>query len=104
MVSIRFVQPSGEEIFIDGAVGSSVMQAAMAADIQGINSECGGAASCGTCHAYVADDWASQIDPPAEMEAQMLEFVIEPTSNSRLTCQICISEALDGISFEVPPS
>jgi 2Fe-2S ferredoxin len=104
MVSIRLVQPSGEETVVEGVVGNSVMEAAMAGDVPGISAECGGAASCGTCHAYVDPDWADRIDPPAEMEQQMLQFVMEPGPNSRLTCQIRITDALDGIRFDLPPS
>jgi ferredoxin, 2Fe-2S len=103
MISIKFVQPSGEEAVIEGKVGTSVMEAAIANDIPGITAECGGAASCGTCHAYVDPGWADRVPPPSEMEQQMLDFVLEQRPNSRLVCQIPIVEALDGISFELPP-
>jgi ferredoxin, 2Fe-2S len=104
MVSIRFIQPLGEEAVVDGAVGASVMEAAIAGDVPGITADCGGAASCGTCHAYVDPAWADRIDPPAEMEEQMLEFVMDREPNSRLTCQIRITEALEGIRFDLPPT
>jgi 2Fe-2S ferredoxin len=104
MISIKFVQPSGEEAVVEGQVGTTVMEAAIANGIPGIAAECGGAASCGTCHAYVDPEWVDRVVPPADMEQQMLEFVVEQRPNSRLTCQIPIVEALDGIRFELPPS
>lgn len=102
MVSIKFIQSDGEESVVEGDTGLSVMEVAINNNIAGVTAECGGNATCGTCHAYVADEWKDRLKAPDDMETQMLEFVMEPRETSRLTCQIPVTAEMDGIVFMLP--
>ena len=105
MPKIVFIQPDGTRHVVEAAVGRSVMQVAVDHLPAGaINGDCGGCCSCATCHAYVAPEWDATLPPRQEDEEMMLEGVPEPRATSRLTCQIEITDALDGICFEVPAS
>jgi 2Fe-2S ferredoxin len=64
--------------------------------------ECGGACACATCHVYVAPEWAAKLPQPEPMESDMLDFAVDPRATSRLSCQIKITEALDGLTVEMP--
>ena len=102
MPKIRFIQASGEEQVVDAPVGKSVMEAATTNLVRGIIGECGGSCSCATCHVYVDEPWFSQLLPPDAMEQGMLEGAIEPGPRSRLSCQLDVSEALDGLIVRIP--
>lgn len=102
MPRIHFVQASGETQVVDAPVGQSIMEAATTNLVRGIIGECGGACSCATCHVYVDEPWLSQLLPADPMEEGMLEGAIEPGPQSRLSCQIEMSEALDGITVRIP--
>lgn len=104
MTKITFVEPQGAETVVTATEGQSVMQAAVGAGIAGISADCGGACACGTCHCYVAEDWVATLPTPEADEADMLEFVIEPDASSRLTCQLNVTPALDGLVLRVPES
>lgn len=105
MPTITFITPDGERHQVDAKPGISVMQAAMANDIGGIVAECGGSAMCATCHVYVGDDHADRLDPVGEVEHEMLECTTsERTGNSRLSCQIEVSDELDGLEVYLPES
>lgn len=102
MVRVTFVLPDGSERVVEGERNSSAMRAAVANDVPGILAECGGACSCATCHVYVM-----RGDPggPSETEAEMLDFAASPREpGSRLSCQITLTEALDGLVLRVPDS
>ena len=77
------------------------MEGAIDNNVPGIIAECGGACACATCHAYVDQDWLNRLNAPEEMEQGMLEAAKEPKSNSRLICQIEMSDELDGITLTV---
>lgn len=84
--------------------GLSVMQVATGAGIDGIAADCGGLLTCATCHVYVAEPWAAQLSAPDGDETSMLEFTAaERRPGSRLSCQIIVSDALDGLTVELPP-
>jgi len=103
MPRITFISADGTAQTVEAKIGDSVMQTAMAHGIDAITAECGGAMACATCHAYVADDWADRVGPAGETEADMLEFAaceVKPTS--RLSCQITVSESLDGLVLHLP--
>ncbi|MET0182667.1 MAG: 2Fe-2S iron-sulfur cluster-binding protein [Caulobacterales bacterium] len=104
MVSIIFKDRSGALIQTDARAGISVMEAARERGISGIAGDCGGEATCGTCHVYVPEAAAVVLPEPTDIEAQMLEFVFNPSSQSRLSCQLVVSEELDGMIFELPAS
>lgn len=86
---------------VDVAVGSTVMEGAVDNGIAGIVAECGGACACATCHAYVAEAWLSSLVPPSEIENAMLDSAADRRATSRLTCQIEVSDALDGLELFV---
>jgi 2Fe-2S ferredoxin len=80
------------------------MHCAVENNIMGIPGECGGAMACATCHGYIGSPWAEMLPPISEMEEAMLEGAIDPRAESRLTCQIVLSEALEGIVVAIPSS
>ena len=103
MIAITFVTPEGTEIAVNGKPGLSLMEAARAADVPGIVAECGGSCSCSTCHVYVDPDWVGALASPEELETDLLDFAWEPDPDrSRLSCQIVLTEALDGLRVTVP--
>lgn len=104
MVKLKFVQADGTEIETDAALGMSVMQAAVNAGVDEIAAECGGACACGTCHCVLPKEWFERVAAPLGDEADMLEFVIEPQPTSRLSCQVVVSEDMDGMVINVPDS
>ena len=102
MVNLTFVAHDGSERAVEAAPGTSVMAAAIANDIPGIDADCGGSCACATCHVYVADEWAAQVGGPNPDEAEMLTLASDVRPTSRLSCQIRLSEALDGLVIETP--
>ncbi|MGH1417464.1 MAG: 2Fe-2S iron-sulfur cluster-binding protein [Hyphomicrobiaceae bacterium] len=103
MPKIKFIQPDGTELVVDAKVGMTVMEAAKAEDVPGIEAECGGACACATCHVYVDDAWAEKTGRPADMEEDMLDFAFDVREQSRLSCQMKVTEELDGLVVNVPP-
>lgn len=103
MVKVIFMSPLGHARTIDAKPGSTVMEVARDNGIQGIVAECGGACSCATCHVHVADDWTGRLPAMSPTEADMLEFADGlDERRSRLSCQIVLSDGLDGLSVTVP--
>jgi ferredoxin, 2Fe-2S len=102
MPLLIFVQPDGSRQEVQARVGRTVMEAARDHDVRGVRAECGGECSCSTCHCYVDTDWLSRLPPKGEAEAGLLEFAWEPKVSSRLTCQLTVTEALDGLVVHVP--
>ena len=102
MVKIVFVTSRGVEHEIEAAVGQTVMEVGQKAGMDEILGECGGACACATCHVYVAPEWAAKLPQPEPMESDMLDFAVDPRATSRLSCQIKITEALDGLMVEMP--
>ncbi len=102
MPKIIFHHPGGRQSEVSVAAGQSLMRAAVDAGIAEIIAECGGACACGTCHCYVDAAWAAKLPVPAEGEAMMLECVTDPEARSRLSCQITLTEALDGLVIHLP--
>ena len=105
MTCILFIQPDGREQSVQGDSGQSVMQAAIGALVPGIVADCGGACSCATCHGYVDEAWVDKVPPPSAEEAEMIDAgCLDVQPNSRLTCQIKLTEALDGLVIRLPPA
>jgi 2Fe-2S ferredoxin len=102
MVSIKFIQPDGTEQVVSAEPGVTVMEAAKMNLVPGIEAECGGACACATCHVYVDDAWREKTGKPSEMEEDMLDFAFDVRESSRLSCQIKVSDALDGLVLRVP--
>lgn len=98
MPTITFIQPDGTADVVDVENGNSLMEVALNNGIPAIDGDCGGAAACGTCHIYVHDHWLKQTGAAkTEHELDMLEFAEGVAPNSRLACQITVSDALDGL-------
>ena len=87
---------------IDVQNGLTVMEGAIQNDIPGIDADCGGGMSCATCHVYVKDEWFNKIEKKTDGEEDMLDQAYEPKSNSRLSCQITVSDELDGLVVNMP--
>lgn len=104
MPTIHFTDASGETRSVEAQVGHSLMETARNADIPGIVAECGGMCACATCHVYVAHEWLSKLTPPSDSEEPLLDFIDERQENSRLSCQIPITEELDGLEVTTPES
>jgi 2Fe-2S ferredoxin len=105
MTRILFIQPDGREQSANGDPGQSVMQAAIGAMVPGIVADCGGACSCATCHGYVDEAWVDRVPPPSVEEADMIDAgCLDVQTNSRLTCQIRLTNELDGLVIRIPPS
>ena len=105
MPTIRFIQADGSIRDLGAPEGTSAMQIAMGAGLAGIVAECGGSAMCATCHVYVDESWADLLPPPLANELEMLECTAsERLPTSRLSCQIKMSAALDGLVLRLPPA
>ena len=104
MAKITFIDFEGTERSVDANVGDTVMEAATSNDLPGIDADCGGACACATCHVYVNDAWTEIVGKPEELEAEMLEVAEEVKDNSRLSCQIQITDAMDGLVVTTPES
>ena len=102
MAKITFTQPDGSQQVVEAEAGMTVMEAAKKHLVAGIEAECGGACSCATCHVYVDAAWREKVGPPSEMEEDMLDFAFDVRESSRLSCQIKVAEALDGLVLQVP--
>ncbi len=104
MIALSFMDARGERHAISGAVGSTVMESAVQAGLDGIDADCGGACSCATCHVYVDADWLLQIGPLAECEDALLDLVSDRRAGSRLSCQLTLTPDLDGLVVTIPES
>ncbi len=102
MAKITFIQHNGKEQTVDGVPGMSVMETAVKAMVPGIDADCGGACACATCHVYVDPAWAEKTGARNPMEEDMLDFAFDVRDSSRLSCQIKVSDALDGLRVSVP--
>ena len=103
MSTLVFVTRAQERVEVDVQDGVSVMHAAVSRGLDGVLAECGGAAACATCHVYVDARFLPLLPAATEQELQMLEYVAaERRPNSRLSCQIVLTEELDGLTVKVP--
>ena len=102
MAKVTFKQPDGTEQTVEAAAGVTVMEAAKTNLVPGIEAECGGACACATCHVYVDAAWADKTGKPSDMEEDMLDIAFDIRDTSRLSCQIKVTEELDGLVVEVP--
>ena len=102
MAKITFIQHDGKEVVTNAVAGMTVMETAIKNQVQGIDADCGGACACATCHVYVEPEWKDKVGPRNPMEEDMLDFAFDVRDNSRLSCQIKVSDALDGLRVKVP--
>lgn len=104
MAQVNYITSKGETITIDVQNGHSIMEGAVSNGLEGIIGECGGVCSCATCHAYVDEKWLDIVGEAEDDEADMLDFLESRRRESRLACQIIMSEELDGITVTIPES
>jgi len=102
MPKITFIAHDGNEITVNAEVGMTVMEAAIKESVPGIEAECGGACACATCHVYVDETWKAATGEPSEMEEDMLDFAFDIKPTSRLSCQIKVTDELDGLRVTTP--
>jgi 2Fe-2S ferredoxin len=102
MPKITFIDSGGIARTIDAEVGQTVMETAIKNDVPGIEAECGGACACATCHVYIEPEWQEKVGGPSPMEEDMLDFGFDVRPNSRLSCQIKVSDELDGLVVRTP--
>ncbi len=102
MAKINFMDFGGTVRTVEANTGATIMEAAIKNGIPGIEAECGGACACATCHVYVDEAWQEIVGAPSSMEEDMLDFAYDVRPNSRLSCQIKVTDALDGVVLRTP--
>ncbi len=102
MAKITYREFGGKIHTIEVANGLSVMEGAIQNNIPGIDADCGGSMACATCHVYVKEDWFNKLPKKEDGEEDMLDMAYEPKKNSRLSCQILVSDQLDGLVVDLP--
>ncbi len=103
MAKIHFIQPDGTRVSVEAKNGQPAMHAAMTHNVAGILGECGGSMACATCHVYVDDAWLGRLPAMSGLENEMLDATAaERRAGSRLSCQIEVSDALDGLVLALP--
>jgi 2Fe-2S ferredoxin len=104
MAKITYVEFGGQEHVVDVRAGMTVMEGAVKNNVPGIDADCGGACACATCHVYVDPAWVEKTGKASAMEESMLDFAENVTETSRLSCQIKVTDALDGLVVTMPES
>ncbi|MCU0762821.1 MAG: 2Fe-2S iron-sulfur cluster-binding protein [Hydrogenophaga sp.] len=105
MITIRFVNANQTERTISAAPGQSLMKAAVDANVQGIEADCGGTLTCATCHVVLPPEWLARLPAATPDESDMLDFAASPVQpGSRLSCQVQLTPELDGLVVQLPPS
>ena len=102
MAKITFITHENQTYIVDIQNGLTVMEGAVQNDIPGIDADCGGGMACATCHVYVNEEWLDKLPIKEDGEEDMLDMAFEPKKNSRLSCQITISDDLDGLTVNIP--
>ena len=102
MAKVTYIEHSKNSHTIEIANGLSVMEGAVQNDIPGIDADCGGGMACATCHVYVNEEWFDKIPKKEDGEEDMLDMAFEPKKNSRLSCQLIVSDELDGLTVSMP--
>jgi len=104
MAKIIYIEHNGTQHEVEVKNGLSVMEGAVKNNIPGIDGDCGGACACATCHVYVDDAWRDKVAPAEDLEKSMLEFAENVEESSRLSCQITVSDAVNGLIVRMPES
>lgn len=102
MTTITFVEHNGRAHTVQAMDGHSLMRAAVANGVPGIDAECGGACACATCHVYIQPEWLQRVGPAQGGEKDMLDFALDVRGDSRLACQVMVSPQLDGLVVGMP--
>ena len=102
MAKITYITSDNKIHEIDVQNGLTVMEGAVQNDIPGIDADCGGGMACATCHVYVKEEWLDKLPTKEDGEEDMLDMAFEPKKNSRLSCQLVVSDDLDGLTVDIP--
>ena len=102
MAKIKYIEHNGKEHVVEVQNGLTVMEGAVQNDIPGIDADCGGGMACATCHVYVNEEWLDKLSAKEDGEEDMLDMAFEPKTNSRLSCQLIVSDELDGLIVNIP--
>ena len=102
MPKITYISHNNKKNIVEVPTGLSVMEGALQNNIEGIDADCGGSMACATCHVYVSENWIDKIEKIHDAEQDMLDMAYEPKKNSRLSCQIIVSNDLDGLEVTTP--
>ena len=102
MPKITYIEHNGKPHTLEVANGLTVMEGAVQNNIPGIDADCGGSCACATCHVYVDEKWFNKLPNKESAEEDMLDMAFEPKSLSRLSCQLTVSDALDGLVVKMP--
>ena len=102
MAKVTYIIDKENTQTIEVANGLTVMEGAVQNDVPGIDADCGGGMACATCHVYVNEEWFDKIPKKEDGEEDMLDMAFEPKKNSRLSCQLIVSDELDGLTVSMP--
>ena len=102
MPKITYIEHNGKIHSIEVANGLTVMEGAVQNNIPGIDADCGGSMACATCHVYVEEKWLSKLPKAEEGEVDMIDMAFEPKKNSRLSCQLIVTDEMDGLEVTTP--
>ena len=102
MPKITYIEHNGKKHTVDVANGLSIMEGAIQNNIPGIDADCGGAMACATCHVYVEEKWLNKLPKAEDAEVDMIDMAFEPKKNSRLSCQLIVSDELNGLTVTTP--
>ena len=102
MVKITYKDHEGGSRTIEVENGLSVMEGAIQKEVPGIDADCGGSMACATCHVYVEEKWLNKLPKAEDAEVDMIDMAYEPKKNSRLSCQLIVSDELDGLTITTP--
>ena len=102
MPKITYIDSAGNKKIIEVSNGLSVMEGAIQNKVPGIDADCGGGMACATCHVYVKEEWFNKLNKVEDAEQDMIDMAFEPKKNSRLSCQIIVTDELDGLVVTTP--
>jgi|TARA_B110000967_G_scaffold138977_1_gene141942 2Fe-2S ferredoxin len=102
MPKITYISHDNKKNTVEVPTGLSVMEGALQNNVEGIDADCGGSMACATCHVYVAENWLNKLEKTHDAEQDMLDMAYEPKKNSRLSCQIIVTNDLDGLEVTTP--
>ena len=102
MPNIKYIDHEGNSKTIEVENGLSVMEGAIQNNIPGIDADCGGSMACATCHVYVEEKWVNKLPKAEDAEVDMIDMAFEPKKNSRLSCQLIVSDELNGLTVTTP--
>ena len=102
MPKITYIEHNGKSHKLEVANGLTVMEGAVQNNIPGIDADCGGGMACATCHVYVKEEWLDKLSKKQDAEEDMLDMAFEPKKNSRLSCQLMVTDEIDGLVINLP--